>query len=212
MISSTAKVHQNNTDINKPLKGIRVVEFTYNLAGPLTGQLSKGYGATQRLYQSKDGWLFLESHSHTLSSLANLMGVSGTISDLQLGFAKQTTKYWKNWLIEHGVAIQAVNNFQDIRTEYRFDHSPIDEIDIGKGAIKVLHYQHPSGYQVATMAPTWVRPRKAAFKILRPAPAPGANSQEILATLGLSAKEQQVLKHDNIVFDSYVGVSEYLPS
>ena len=177
------------------------------------GQQCLGDSLNSRIYQSKDGWLYLEALDLSPEILAKRLKIIATEKSFEKLFRKKTTADWTNYFsVDQSIACCAVNDFEHLRNQFALTTNATDPVDNQNGSIKVLHYQHPSGYQVATMAPSWMRIDSAPVQRQRPAPSPGMDTPSVLTAMAKNEQDIQSLYQGDIIRDSYIGVTEYLPS
>lgn len=177
------------------------------------GQTCLGDSADKHMYKTADGWIYFESRHADKEALTPYISVPVEKEALAKFFSKRSTADWQNHFNqEPNIICQPVNNFADLRQQFALQTNADAAVNNNSGAIKVLHYRHPSGYQVATLSPSWMRIQGAAVARQTPAPSPGENSRHILQNAGLNEQQIDQLYADKTVQDSYTGVSEYLPS
>lgn len=177
------------------------------------GQTCLGKHITQRIFKTKSGWIYLESESSVQADLATELKTTNSEMAIERAIKQKTTEHWLTYFSDKNTWLcSPVNNFAELREKFALYADLDADIDNQNGSIKVLHYLHPSGYQVATMAPSWMRIRTAPVKRQRPAPSPGMDTRSLLQGMKISKEIIEQLYEKGIVRDSYIGVSEYLPS
>ncbi len=161
--------------------------------GEQRGQFALGPSWHQRLYECKDGWLYVETPIGKADALANCVigKESADTPSMEAAFKAEGRDIWLQCLTEAGIACHAVLNFSDIvQVPIRsVDNSLKDEQ--AQGSYELVQWDdHPSGTPIMLMAPTWSRVgEKQTIRHLPPAPRYGSSSREILTELGYSDKE-----------------------
>jgi len=181
------------------------------------GRSVKGWGPLYHCYEAADGWFFLAVEEQYLSELAKLPGlesISGLEdSPLQAAmsdcFRQQTLAHWASLLqgIDAGFApLATLHSLREQHLQRERDGSP----DLRDNTFSfVRHDRHPSGRFVDIVAPNAIRPQSSRITIPSPAPKYGSDSREILAELGYSNDEIEILIRQEVVSESWC--EDYLP-
>ena len=162
------------------------------------GQFALGDHWWQRLYQCRDGWIYVGSHK----GCANLLVETVTgqhVADKQIvdkqtledAFLKRDCAHWAEVLLRVDIGCHRVLNLGDICAEGVCQVSNEASDETVDGALDVLCWEeHPCGSPVILPAPTWVRiGEHHSYKRLSPGPRLGKHSKEILQELGYEESE-----------------------
>lgn len=170
------------------------------------GQSALGPHPWQRLYQCRDGWVYVGTRKTGAALLATAVTGQPSTDEhrLQTAFATQCCDYWSTRLADAGIACHRVLSLDDIHTSEavrRVGNTPCDEPI--SGALQSLRWdQHPCGLPVILPSPSWVRVGDPpTCKRLTPAPRVGQHTRELLAELGYSQPEIDELINRKVAHD-----------
>ncbi len=156
--------------------------------GETRGQSALGEHWWQRLYQCKDGWIYVHSTENQANVLANTVTESGykNIAEMESAFIEQDCDYWLSQLESKHIACHRVLGIDDIcnRNMRRVNNESAEEIALGAG--EVIYWDNPpSGHPVVLQAMDWVRiGENHSWKRVIPTPLNGEHSRTILSELG----------------------------
>ena len=191
--------------------------------GEAHGQLALGDHWYQRLYECRDGWIYVaatEAFTGVLTEcvtgkcVADIQAAEGNV--LEDAFVERDCADWLNLLDEAGIACHRVLSVTDIVNQgvRRVSNKQADEVSLTTGEIFCWE-DHPCGFPILIKAPDWVLVgEERTFKRLTPTPIFGQNSQEILQEIGYSNKEIEKLIHLKVVHEYQPvmgGKNVYLP-
>jgi crotonobetainyl-CoA:carnitine CoA-transferase CaiB-like acyl-CoA transferase len=145
------------------------------------GRAARGTGPLQRLYQARNGWLFLGMHPNQLAILDGVAGLGGCASlagdaladFLASRFAAGAADDWVTALTAAGLGAQrAVSSVPEVMT---------DPWVVAHG-LSVTR-QHDTGNQITTVGPG-ARLSRTPVTPGRPAATPGADARSVLEQAG----------------------------
>ena len=178
-----------------------------------SGQLAKGDGAEQSLYPTSDGWAFIGCRPGDGSLLADALGASGESWD---AIAEATRKIrftdLQGKLAElPGAGAMPSTSLETIRGDRTTDDDATASNWLNSGSFLLKRGPHPSGYRTTLPLPTWIRPEKSPVKHLHPAPAPGEDTEAVLAEAGHSPDEIAALVEGGGARTNWAVLNNYLP-
>ncbi|WP_037144171.1 CoA transferase [Rhodococcoides fascians] len=157
-----------------------------------SGHATTGWHATDRFYKARGGWIYVyATPSAGASVTAGLRRHDPTIAEVTWSEAGRTLEtVFSKRSIEDALEIAlgagfAAHQVVDVRAMVRrarpgrFDGTPITP-DLPSG--RVLLAEHPSGTSVVLPDSTWNRPLRSPRRRLTSTPAPGADTDGLLAT------------------------------
>lgn len=161
--------------------------------GEAHGQLALGDHWYQRLYQCRDGWIYVATTKERAAILAETVTGSTQASEkmLEETFAEQDIQHWADEFYRVDIACHRVLSVTDIVDKgVRYvDNEEADETSQHTGEI-FCWKDHPCGSPIIIKAPDWVLVgEERSYKRLTPAPIFGQHSKEILNDLGYSKEE-----------------------
>ena len=184
------------------------------------GRHCRGEGPHYRIYETADGWVFFGCKPEQLTEVHRVPGFEGTRNvpeeklehELEQCFCRRNTSSLIEDLTDANFGAQALQTLSEIRENY-LGPDDIDNIDFDEPTIRfVRHSKHPLGRNVDLPAPNWMRFRNSTLSVGCDAPKFGANSREILVSLGYSNEAIEKLLEDGAVATSWSNTREYLPS
>ena len=178
-----------------------------------SGQLARGDGPEQSLYPTADGWAFIGCRPGDGAKLADALGASDPSWD---GIAMATKRIrftdLQGKLAElPGAGAMPSTTLESIREDRTTDDDATASNWLNSGSFLLKRGPHPSGYRTTIPLPTWIRPEKSAVKHLHPAPAPGENTEEVLAEAGHSPDEVGALVASGAARTNWAVLNNYLP-
>ena len=171
--------------------------------GEAHGQFAVGEQLWQRLYQCRDGWIYIGTSEDRGSTLAEVVTGLSELDEqtLETAFMEYECNHWVDQLAARDIGCHRVLSITDICANgVRFvDNREADEQATGAG--EILCWQtHPCGSPTIIQAPDWVRVGEDhSWKRLSPTPVYGANTKSILSNLGYQDEEIDNLIKNNIV-------------
>jgi crotonobetainyl-CoA:carnitine CoA-transferase CaiB-like acyl-CoA transferase len=197
------------------------VPFTYDFEGrePFNepcGLQVKGSGPLDRCYEAADAWFFLSAGKKTVKDLESIEELKGAawLGDHELEdflsrqFKTRDAAYWVEKLIQADMGATRLGSLSQLREDYCSD-SDIDTHASGPTYQFTRYEDHPSGHRIDIIAPSAIRPQYAALTIPAPAVKYGKETREILAELGYSTEEIEVLFEEGVVSESWS--EKYIP-
>ncbi len=176
--------------------------------GEPRGQFTLGESWRQRLYECKDGWIYIWVSESQASMFTEL--VTGCIKSeeqkFEAAFIARECAHWLTLLEAANIACHKVLDIADICSQNIVEVSNEEAGYIVDGSWQILRYvNHPSGIPINTKAPSGIRiGNNRSYKRQTPWPGYGRNTKEILKELGYKDEEIEELLHLKIVH-------EYLP-
>ncbi len=158
------------------------------------GQFAVGESWYQRLYQCRDGWIYVGTKHESAHRLAHTVLGSETADDkdLENRMAERECAHWLGKLNEAGIACHRVVNAQNIRAEAQIrkvGNTATDEVEHEFHQI-LCWDDHPCGSPVTKLAlESAVVGEERSWKRLTPAPRYGEHTSEILRELGYEKDE-----------------------
>lgn len=189
--------------------------LSHKNGGKPRGQFALGHSFYQRVYQCKDGWIYVGTTKIKAHQLAKYVAGNPEADEvaLEVSFAQHDSQHWLALLLAEGIPCHPVNSALYIRPIFPGKETQkrniICEVDNGEtdeaveGFMDFLHRaDHPADIQVTFPAPSWVRiGEEQGYKGLDVAPKLGENTTEILAELGYSQQEIGELLRLNAVHE-----------
>ncbi len=180
-----------------------------------SGRHILGNHALSRFYQTKDGWLFLDSNEYELETLSNIEGLEGithcvsTEEFLATALKLKSSEHWAQSLQNANIAAAKPYSIEDLRAQYT---RPVDDtVGLDRGSYAFFcDPNHPSGHAVTQIDHYAIRPNEASIKKVTPTERFGFSTREILK--GLNYSDADI---DELIRKNVVGLSwgkEYLPS
>lgn len=170
--------------------------------GGADGQFALGETWHQRLYQCKDGWLYIEVPVARASSLTTAVA---PLEQLETTFAKKDCTYWLAVLEKACIACHRVLNATDHRNmgERLVSNKGADETACE--TFEIIRYDdHPCGTPLVSVAPDHVRVgEEKSYKRMGASPRTGEHTREILQELGYSSSEIEELVRLKVAHDYY---------
>ena len=150
--------------------------------GEISGQDARGWNARHRLYQARDGWLFLSAEEGDLGRFLGLH-VADTRDGKALGvvtlmdaFAAEPIATWQRRCAgAAGIFVQPVTGIAEISAAPDHVGVPLEAST------------HPSGFSLRVLRPAYARFSSFALRPASPTPKPGAHTAAVLAGAGLDA-------------------------
>jgi crotonobetainyl-CoA:carnitine CoA-transferase CaiB-like acyl-CoA transferase len=171
-----------------------------------------------RCYQAADGWFFLACPADRLLRLAELPALelltqlddeAEIVAFLADAFSARRVEQWMTVCRRLDIGAQRLDTMTAVREANLVDESATP-VEVGGGTLLFTRNRcHPSGRAVDLVAPTAVRPRRAAISCTAPAPKYGADGEAILADAGYSPDEIEALMHAGVVGRQWSD--DYLP-
>ena len=172
-----------------------------------------GYGPVQAIYQGADGWIYLGGRESSIEAIAEALQADSTTYD---GIAARIRQLSKREVSEavarvrHTAAV-AVRRLDKLRADYEQEGIQASPDAADTRSIVMQHFEHPSGYTVSLLLPTWYRTARTPIAQLRAAPLPGSDTPAVLRDFGFSPEEIAALKVRGITRDGWSVLHHYLP-
>lgn len=192
--------------------------FDYKGRAPFdepSGRNVQGNHELSHFYETRDGWIFLDSEISELNKLSAIEGLeqiahAESISDyLTTAFKQATSAYWIDVLHSADIAAAVPNSIETLRDQYSRIADGCVGIDRGSYAFSI-HPDHPSGHCLTQIDHYAIRPVEARIKAVSPAESFGHSTREILRSVGYSAAEIESMIERKIA--GLAWGKEYLPS
>ena len=171
--------------------------------GEARGQFAVGESWWQRLYASRNGWIYVGASEACKKRLAEIVvgAVDADEEALEAAFARGDSAFWEAKLNDNGIGCHRVQTFNDICTQHIYDVGNEIVDDAIDGSFGVLRYvNHPSGIPVNVKAPSAIRVGEDHnFRHLAPCHTFGQDTKKILLELGYAEEEITTLIHLGIV-------------
>ena len=181
------------------------------------GREVRGWGPFYHCYEAQDGWMFFAAPMHGRDGLRAVPALAG-LADLaedQLKealadrFRHEPVAHWEKAFLGTSAAAIALGSLHGTRDD-ALQFESAGDIDLRQSTYRVIrHDKHPMGRWVDLVAPNAVRPARAGIRIPGPMPKYGADTREVLQSLGLGADEV-----DRMIVDGSAGEKwseKYLP-
>jgi crotonobetainyl-CoA:carnitine CoA-transferase CaiB-like acyl-CoA transferase len=177
-----------------------------------------GERPSYRCYAAADGWFFLACPADRLVDLAQTPGLeplarleddSDIVAFLTDAFPTHRVEHWIAVCRRLDIGAQRLETMNAVREAAVVDEPAMPAKVAGRTLLFTRDRHHPSGRVVDLVAPTAVRPRRAAISCPRPAPKYGADTDAVLAELGYSPEEIAALVRSGVV--SRQWSDDYLP-
>ena len=200
--------------------GAQLVQFPFMVShagwqpgGEPSGQLARGDGSEQSLYPTADGWAFIGCRPGDGKLLADALGASEATWD---GIAAATgsirfTDLQARLADLPGAGAMPSTSLEAIRRDRTTDDDAAASNWLNSGSFLLKRGPHPSGYRTTLPLPTWIRPEKSPVKHLHPAPAPGEDTEAVLAEAGHSPNEIAALVASGGARTNWSMLNNYLP-
>ena len=192
--------------------------FDYQGRAPFdepSGREVLGNNALSHFYQTKDGWIFLDSAPNELALLAAIDGLSeisstNSISDfLTNAFKNDSADNWAKKLRALDIAAVEPMSIEQLRDQYTRDADGSVGIERGSYAFSVYN-NHPSGHRVTLIDHYSIRPTEAAILAQPATERYGHSTKEVLSSVGYSDENIQSMIEDKIAGTGWGR--EFLPS
>jgi len=181
------------------------------------GRSVKGWGPFYHCYEAVDGWFFLVMEEKAFPELAQLPGMETVtgLDDTRLQqalakcFRQENLAHWASLLqgIDAGFApLATLQTLREQNLQIETDGLP-DLTD--STYCFVRHDQHPSGRFIDIVAPNAIRPQSSCITIPFPTRKYGSDSRALLAELGYSSDDIEILIAQGVVSESWS--EDYLP-
>jgi crotonobetainyl-CoA:carnitine CoA-transferase CaiB-like acyl-CoA transferase len=189
-----------------------VVDSVHRLNEPEVKK-ANGYGPAQAVYRAADGWIYLGGRESSIEEIARTLRADTTRYDGIAARIRQLTRQEVSEAVAcvPRTAVVAVRRLDELRADYELEgiqQSPDSE---DTRSIVMQHFDHPSGYTVSLLLPTWYRTARTPVAQLRSAPLPGSDTTEVLRELGFDPEEIAALKERGITRDGWSVLRHYLP-
>jgi len=177
--------------------------------GAPSGQFALGPHPWQRLYECRDGWIYVGVHKNKADQLATLITKNPRvdIQAFEAAFAKKESSYWLELFESADIGCHRVLSLADVYAlcVRQVDNNDADEV--ATDSTEMLRWEeHPYGFPVTLLAPNYVRVGEGqTWKRLRPGPRLGEQTAEILKELGYSENDIDELIKASVCCD-------YLPA
>ena len=163
------------------------------------GQHAIGSGPLHRAYEASDGWIFLGARPSDLAAvpvLADLMGLEGSALEaaLETRFAKDTVDGWVTLLNAAGIGAQPC--VPEVRR--LMDHPWVQSHGLS------ITRDHDGFGPITTNGPS-PRLSRTPVRPGRPAPRPGSDAPEILASIGMGAEMDRLVRDKIVVTEGIVA-------
>jgi crotonobetainyl-CoA:carnitine CoA-transferase CaiB-like acyl-CoA transferase len=177
-----------------------------------------GERPSYRCYQAADGWFFLACPADRLLRLAELPALKRLarldaepeiVAFLADAFSARRVEQWLTVCRRLDIGAQRLDTMTAVREANLADESTTPVELAGRTILFTRNRCHPSGRIVDLVAPTAIRPRRAAISCPAPAPKYGVDSGAILADAGYSAEELDALMRSGVVGRQWSD--DYLP-
>ncbi len=159
--------------------------------GESRGQFAVGDHWWQRLYECKDGWIYVGAHEDCANVLAETVTgrAEGDVKALEAAFATQERSHWEAKLTDQGIGCHrtmTVDDMYEAAVIHTVDNDSAD--GFATDALEILRWDdHPCGLPVVFPAPTWVRVGEyQSYKRPKVAGRLGGDTQDVLRELGYS--------------------------
>ncbi|TGK23311.1 CaiB/BaiF CoA-transferase family protein [Leptospira kmetyi] len=197
-----------------------LAQIVYSLGGKnyfgteVSGQLSKGESAIQRLYKAKDGWLFFGLGENKLKNLfvalqsdsvpnidSDLSPAGPLAKSLERVFSKMNLKEAFHWAKRlDGIAIKA-KSLSELRANPKSRQS-VNEIFASKkipSYFPIVEEKHSSGTSVLSVPPLYARFSHFSLRLPYASRKPGSDTRAILSEAGVSPDEFRLLLKLDVV-------------
>jgi crotonobetainyl-CoA:carnitine CoA-transferase CaiB-like acyl-CoA transferase len=172
-----------------------------------------GYGPAQAVYRAADGWIYLGGRESSIDAIASALQADTPSYDGIAARIRQLTKREVSEAVAcvpHTAAV-AVRRLDELRADYEVEGIQASPDAADTRSIVMQHFNHPSGYAVSLLLPTWYRTARTPIAQLRSAPLPGSDTTEVLRELGFGPEEIAELKERGITRDGWSVLRHYLP-
>jgi crotonobetainyl-CoA:carnitine CoA-transferase CaiB-like acyl-CoA transferase len=198
--------------------GAQLVQFPFTVAcagrprpAEPSGQGIVGCGAHYQYYRARDGWAFLACRAEDLPKVADRLGAARptelSLSDAIGGLT--CTEAAERLLPVKSASAVRVTRLDELRESSTVDAA--EQFRTAENHVAMLRGAHPSGHRVSLPLPTWYRFGSDSIEPLRAAPAPGSDTRDILAGLGLSDAELDRLLAMGAAREGWSMLKRYLP-
>ncbi len=166
----------------------------------------------QRLYQCRDGWIYVGTPPDQSDALAEAITGHQKIDDeiislaMEAGFAEKDCEAWLKQLDRIQIAAHRVLNFEDIMQDSPMRHIANEAShETAQGGTDILCWDdHPCGHPFTLLAPDHVRVgQDQTYWRITPAPRFGEHTREVLQELGYTQEEIDKLVHLKIAHDYF---------
>ncbi len=216
----TGKTSRSRTSLSA-VTNLAQISFAFDYKGrppfdEASGREALGNHPLSHFYQTKDGWLFIDSDNSELEKLEriepfrNIKSTGNIKHFLSEKFKTLKTSDWLHSLRELDIAIAEPQSIETIRAE----NSRIADNSVGidKGSYAFSIYpEHPSGYRVTQVDHYAIRPTEATIKAVKPTERFGYSTRKILNELGYDEIEIDSMIERNIAASGW-GKGVFLPT
>ncbi|HET9689393.1 MAG TPA: CoA transferase [Pseudolabrys sp.] len=197
--------------------GAQLVQFPFMVRGDNgdgveepSGQQAFGYGPYYRLYQARDGWIFLACRKQDLAQVANALGSSAD------GLSTAVAQF-DSFEIERRIrGIGSASTVPVMRLDRLRDRISVAEerepsFPPRDGGMLMIEAAHPSGHRISLPFPSWYRSDRHSPTRLSPAPKAGTHTVELLSELSLGEAEIATMIEQNIAAKGWTISKGYFP-
>ena len=192
--------------------------FDYEGRAPFdepSGREALGNHELSHFYPTADGWLFIDSQPSELARLDQVEGLKGIAQAgnirafLTEALARAPSSYWLDVLRQADVAVAEPVAIETLRQMYSREADGTPGTDLGSFAFSI-YPDHPSGHCITQVDHYAIRPAEARIRAFRPTERFGHSTREILASVGYSEHEIDVMIEQGVAGLGWG--KEFLPS
>jgi len=179
-----------------------------------SGQLARGESPGQRLYELRDGWVYVGCASDQVGALAKAIGAAET-SETAIASALSGLTFDEATTAIGGVpgaCVIRATSLETIRKARTVEADETSPIKVEDGSVKLVRFAHPSGYPTTLPLPTWIRPDETPVKRLWPAPWPGEHTVDILRESGCAEDQITEMLRSASAREDWPVMQHYLPT
>ncbi len=178
-----------------------------------SGQQARGDGCEQSLYKLRDGWAFVGCRPGDGHKLAEAIGAA-SVSQQAIGERLQAltlTELRERLAPLPGAGAIAVQSLAQLRDKHTVDAASVGSDNMPLGSFRLRRGPHPCGYPTTLPLPTWIRPARSPVTTLRPAPAPGTHTLDVLRAAGCTEAQIDDLVSSGVAQTGWKLLRNYLP-